>query len=280
MNANPDAATYVIKTKDGQKGPFTRKQICKLVVKGQLPETVSVRDVEQNQSVLVADIVSGAAYKHQFEQEALGIASDLMEEVSLDDGYGSGAQKVPLQNDKMDKIGSGRHRSPSSSQNVSTGRRSRSADEHTASGRRTQSHKRRSAASSRVFESDIVENVSRSRRKSNKQQSMYITIGVVVVCAIVAVVLVLMPRGDMKGVWTQGQQTLKIGQTVIKLTEGTEVLIHDHYTEVQMGDKLILETTWQRDGFPQVKIGVDVNGDSLTTTYDGSNPLFWKRSGY
>ena len=279
MNADADNATYVIKTKDGQKGPFTRQQICKLVVKGQLPESVSVRDVEKNEPVLVADIVSGAAYKQQFEDEALGIASDLMEEVSLDEGYGSGAQKIPLDNDNVNKIGSGRHRSPSSSQNLGA-RRSRGDDATGTGRRRTQSHKRRSAASSRVFESDIVENVTRTvRRKNNKQQSMYLTIGVVAVCAIVAVVLLLMPRGDMKGKWRQGQQELSIGPTVIKLSEGATVLIHDHYQQVGTDDQIILETTWQKDGFPKVKIGIEVDGDSLTTTYDGSSPLSWKRIG-
>ncbi|NRA39181.1 MAG: hypothetical protein HRU15_13635, partial [Planctomycetes bacterium] len=73
-------ASYVIRTKAGDKGPFTRSQIKKLVKKGQLPESVSVRDVATDMSVTVADIIQESRIKTELENAACNIASELTED--------------------------------------------------------------------------------------------------------------------------------------------------------------------------------------------------------
>ncbi len=251
MSSTADNASYVIKTKDGDKGPFSRRQICKLVIKGQLPQEVSVRDVETDQSVLVADIVSGQAYTNQFEDEALGVASDLLE-ADIYSAAEQVAQSTPAPRPKEDHA------------TVSTNRH-----------RRTQTQRRRNS-SSRIFDSEEIEGVQRSvrgKKKGQQQQMMLITGGIVVVCVIIAVVLLMMPTTDMRGTWVQGQQVLTIGQTVIKLKDGESDLINAYYQ--QPSDNLITTRWFVSD--KEVNIQVNLSGDTLTTSFDGGELKTWTR---
>lgn len=250
------SATYLIKTKTGQKGPFTHQQICKLVVKGKLEQTVSVREVESNTSVLVADIVSGAAYRNELEEEALGIASDLMEEVEVS-GYASGGQ---LQKPVMaDEHGSG---------SVSTNRH-----------RQTKSQKRRSA-SSRIFESEISEGAQRTQRvsrKSRNKQSMLISGVIAAVCILVGVIVVLIPQGSIQGVWRQDTQVMTIGATVLKIVDGSKTIIHDSYQQREGPDGIIISAK-RFDDLQRVEIKIiSISPASLTTSLDGAAPLTWTR---
>lgn len=253
MSSTAENASYVIKTKDGDKGPFSRRQICKLVVKGQLQESVSVRDTESNRSVLVADIVSGQAYHNEFEDEALGVASDLLEA----DVYHAAepvAQTPPKPKDDNATVTTNRHRRMQS---------------------QTQTQRRRNS-SSRIFDSEIVEGVQRSVRsnkRGHQQQMMLFTGGIVALCAIVALVLIMMPSQSVQGVWTRGNQTLTIGQTVIKLKEGDVDLINAYYKQL---DDTTYTTTWfvsRKD----VTIRVTLAGDTLTTVFDGTDTRVWAR---
>lgn len=257
MSLDAASASYMVKTRDGDKGPFSRKQICKLVVKGQLPETVKVRDVESNKPVLVADIVSGKAYENIFEDEALGVASDLIEEA-----YDSGIMRAP-----------GRQEVESQSA------RSRLDDrEDRSSGsshRRTQSHRRRSG-SSRLFESEVSEGVQRGIRSKRRQQNkqMLLIAGVIVgLCAVAGVVVMLLPGPPLIGsMWASGSQELTIGRSTIKLEENGKRLIHANYTEVAPG---VFETFWSEGG--ELEIRCQMDGDTLTTWFNNADKTVWTR---
>ena len=73
-------ASYIIRTKAGDKGPFTCEQIKKLVRKGQLPESVSVRDVDSGKSIPVTDILTDVQVQAEFADAACQIASELTED--------------------------------------------------------------------------------------------------------------------------------------------------------------------------------------------------------